>query len=93
MTGRTPVAAGHARAAGAPLSGRHATTRTPAQHRRRNFGKVFDRTFADKADHIETTAGTGRQHFGPDKSFRSSLDRSARRAAWRMIRREENVDE
>ncbi|WP_405696254.1 type I restriction endonuclease subunit R [Streptomyces sp. NBC_01185] len=59
-----------------------------------NFGKVFDRAFADNmADHIEATAGIGRQYFGPDKSFRSSLDRSARRAAWRMIRREENVDE
>ncbi|MFC8592401.1 type I restriction endonuclease subunit R [Streptomyces atroolivaceus] len=59
-----------------------------------NFGKVFDRAFADNmADHIETTAGIGRQYFGPDKSFRSNLDRSARRAAWRMIRREENVDE
>lgn len=59
-----------------------------------NFGKVWDRAFADNmADHIETTAGIGRQYFGPDKSFRSNLDRSARRAAWRMIRREENVDE
>ncbi|MET7499906.1 type I restriction endonuclease subunit R [Streptomyces microflavus] len=59
-----------------------------------NFGKVFDKVFADKmADHIETTAGMGRQYFGPDKSFRSNLDRSARRAAWRMIRRDEGVDE
>ncbi|WP_329029926.1 type I restriction endonuclease subunit R [Streptomyces sp. NBC_01423] len=59
-----------------------------------NFGKVFDRAFADNmADHIETTAGIGRQYFGPDKNFRSSLDRSARRAAWRMIRRDEGVDE
>ncbi|MBO0914207.1 type I restriction endonuclease subunit R [Streptomyces laculatispora] len=59
-----------------------------------NFGKVFDRVFADKmADHIDTIAGMGRQYFGPDKAFKSSLDRSARRAAWRMIRREENVDE
>ncbi|MEV8564922.1 type I restriction endonuclease [Streptomyces sp. NPDC051322] len=59
-----------------------------------NFGKVWDRAFADNmADHIETTAGIGRQYFGPDKSFRSNLDRSARRAAWRMIRREEDVDE
>ncbi|MFF7337585.1 type I restriction endonuclease subunit R [Streptomyces sp. NPDC008163] len=58
-----------------------------------NFGKVFDRAFADNmADHIENTAGIGRQYFGPDKSFRSSLDRSARRAAWRMIRRDEGVD-
>ncbi|WP_462023629.1 hypothetical protein, partial [Kitasatospora cinereorecta] len=31
-----------------------------------NFGKVFDRAFADNmADHIETTAGIGRQYFGP----------------------------
>ncbi|MEU9950597.1 type I restriction endonuclease [Streptomyces sp. NPDC047939] len=30
-----------------------------------NFGKVFDRAFADNmADHIETTAGIGRQYFG-----------------------------
>ncbi|MCX4768519.1 hypothetical protein [Streptomyces sp. NBC_01285] len=59
-----------------------------------NFGKVFDRVFADKtADHIDTIAGMGRQYFGPDKAFKSSLDRSARRAAWRMIRREEIVDE
>ncbi|MFD4019290.1 type I restriction endonuclease subunit R [Streptomyces sindenensis] len=58
-----------------------------------NFGKVFDKVFADKmADHIESTAGMGRQYFGPDKSFRSNLDRSARRAAWRMIRRDEGVD-
>ncbi|OSC75335.1 restriction endonuclease subunit R [Streptomyces sp. BF-3] len=59
-----------------------------------NFGKVFDKVFADKmADHIESTAGMGRQYFGPDKTFRSNLDRSARRAAWRMIRRDEGVDE
>lgn len=59
-----------------------------------NFGKVFDKVFADKmADHIDTIAGMGRQYFGPDKGFKSSLDRSARRAAWRMIRREEGVDE
>lgn len=59
-----------------------------------NFGKVFDKVFADKmADHIESTAGMGRQYFGPDKSFRSNLDRSARRAAWRMIRRDEGVDD
>ncbi|MEU9760464.1 type I restriction endonuclease [Streptomyces sp. NPDC047987] len=59
-----------------------------------NFGKVFDKVFADKmADHIDTIAGMGRQYFGPDKGFKSSLDRSMRRAAWRMIRREEGVDE
>ncbi|MEU6862800.1 DEAD/DEAH box helicase family protein [Streptomyces sp. NPDC046876] len=59
-----------------------------------NFGKVFDKVFADKmADHIESMAGLGRQYFGADRNFKSSLDRSARRAAWRMIRREEGVDD
>lgn len=59
-----------------------------------NFGVVFDDVFEDKmADHIDTVAGLGRQYFGPDKNFRSSLNRSARRAAWRMIRREEGVDD
>ncbi|MFI6358232.1 type I restriction endonuclease subunit R [Streptomyces sp. NPDC050743] len=59
-----------------------------------NFGIVFDRVFEDKmADHIDTIAGLGRQYFGPDKSFKSSLNRSARRAAWRMIRREEGIDD
>lgn len=42
-----------------------------------NFGLVFDNVFADKmADHIDTIAGMGRQYFGPDKGFKSSLDRS-----------------
>ncbi|WP_330460754.1 type I restriction endonuclease [Streptomyces sp. NBC_00820] len=59
-----------------------------------NFGLVFDNVFADKmADHIDTIAGLGRQYFGPDKGFKSSLDRSARKAAWRMIRREEGLDD
>jgi type I restriction enzyme, R subunit len=59
-----------------------------------NFGKVFDKVFADKmADHIDTIAGLGRQYFGSDRNFKSNLDRSARRAAWRMIRQEEDVDE
>ncbi|MGI5276948.1 type I restriction endonuclease subunit R [Streptomyces rochei] len=59
-----------------------------------NFGKVFDKVFADKmADHIDSIAGLGRQYFGSDRNFKSSLDRSARRAAWRMIRREEGVED
>jgi type I restriction enzyme, R subunit len=59
-----------------------------------NFGLVFDNVFADKmADHIDTIAGLGRQYFGPDKGFKSSLDRSARKAAWRMIRREAGLDD
>ncbi|MCF3125032.1 type I restriction endonuclease subunit R, partial [Streptomyces arenae] len=51
-----------------------------------NFGLVFDDVFEDKmADHIDTIAGLGRQYFGPDKGFKSTLDRSARTAAWRII--------
>jgi type I restriction enzyme R subunit len=59
-----------------------------------NFGLVFDPVFADKmADHFDSVADMGRQYFGPDKGFKSSLDRSARKAAWRMIRREEGLDD
>ncbi|GAQ58110.1 type I restriction endonuclease subunit R [Streptomyces acidiscabies] len=59
-----------------------------------NFGKVFDKVFADKmADHIDSIAGMGRQYFGADRGFKSNLDRSARRAAWRMLRREAGVDD
>ncbi|MFC5911302.1 type I restriction endonuclease subunit R [Streptacidiphilus monticola] len=59
-----------------------------------NFGKVFDRVFADKVeDYVGIVTDLGKRYFAPDKGFRSSLDRSARRAAWRMIRREEGVDD
>ncbi|MEU6443377.1 type I restriction endonuclease [Streptomyces sp. NPDC047046] len=59
-----------------------------------NFGKVFDKVFEDKmTDHIDSVAGLGRQYFGPDQGFKSSLDRSARRAAWRMIREEAGLDD
>ncbi|MFC4562848.1 type I restriction endonuclease subunit R [Nocardiopsis mangrovi] len=57
-----------------------------------NFGVVFDDVFEDKmADHIDSIADLGRQYFGADKSFRSSLNRSARSAAWRLIRDQEGV--
>ncbi|GAA2009862.1 DEAD/DEAH box helicase family protein [Nocardiopsis rhodophaea] len=63
-----------------------------ANNDQENFGVVFDEVFEDKmADHIDTIAGLGRQYFGPDKSFRSSLNRSARSAAWRLIREQEGV--
>jgi type I restriction enzyme R subunit len=59
-----------------------------------NFGLVFDNVFADRtADHIDTIAGMGLQHFGPDKGFKSSLARSAGKSAWRMIRSEEGLDD
>ncbi|MFI1518595.1 type I restriction endonuclease subunit R [Kitasatospora cineracea] len=59
-----------------------------------NFGKVFDRVFADKVeDYVGIVTDLGKRYFAPDKGFQSSLNRSARRAAWRMIRREEGVDD
>lgn len=59
-----------------------------------NFGVVFDEVFAEKmADHIDSITEMGQQYFGPDRGFRSSLDREARRAAWRMIRRDEGLED
>ncbi|ACU34917.1 type I restriction endonuclease subunit R [Actinosynnema mirum] len=59
-----------------------------------NFGHVFDDVFEDKmAEHVDTIADLGRQYFSHDDSFKLSLNRSARRAAWRMIRREEGVND
>ena len=56
------------------------------------FGHVFIPVFEDKMmDHFDTVADLGRQYFGPDPDFRSSLNRSARNAAWRMIREQEGV--
>ncbi|MET9469010.1 hypothetical protein ABZY44_30290 [Streptomyces sp. NPDC006544] len=46
----------------------------------------------ERAARSRAIAGTGRQHFGADRNF-TNLDRSARRAAWRMIRREAGYDE
>ena len=57
-----------------------------------NFGVVFDKKFEKKmAEHINTIADLGKQYFGPDKSFKSSLNKSARNAAWRLIRQQEGV--
>ncbi|WP_042398292.1 type I restriction endonuclease subunit R [Streptacidiphilus carbonis] len=59
-----------------------------------NFGKVFDQVFADKVeDHVGIVTDLGKRYFAQDKGFQASLNRSARRAAWRMIRREEGVDD
>jgi type I restriction enzyme, R subunit len=57
-----------------------------------NDEEGFDPVFEDKMmDHFDTVADLGRQYFGPDPNFRSSLNRSARNAAWRMIREQEGV--
>src|SRR5262249_42157587 len=49
------------------------------------FGHVFVPVFEDKMmEHYDTLAEFGRQYFGPERDLRSSLNRSARRAAWQM---------
>lgn len=59
-----------------------------------NFGVVFDKAFNGyMMDHVSTVDSLGRRYFGADRGFKSNLDRSARRAAWRMIRDEEGLDE
>lgn len=56
------------------------------------FGHVFVPVFEDKMmEHFDTLAEFGREYFGPERDVRSSLNRSARRAAWQMIRRQEGV--
>jgi type I restriction enzyme, R subunit len=56
------------------------------------FGLVFIPEFEDKmAEHIDTIANLGTQYFASDKSFKHALNRSARSAAWRMIRSQEGV--
>ncbi|MEE1927593.1 type I restriction endonuclease [Streptomyces sp. TRM 70351] len=68
--------------------------RAAAVNDEENFGLVFDEVFEDKmAEHIDTVADMGRQYFSHDDSFKQSLNQSARRAAWRMIRREEHIDD
>ncbi|MFF1357385.1 type I restriction endonuclease subunit R [Streptomyces sp. NPDC058297] len=58
-----------------------------------NFGVVFDKAFNGyMMDHVSTIDTLGKRYFGADRSFKSNLDRSARRAAWRMIRDEEGLD-
>jgi type I restriction enzyme R subunit len=57
-----------------------------------NFGHVFIPVFEEKMmDHFDTIAELARHYFGPDPDFRSTLNRSARRAAWRLIRRQEGI--
>jgi type I restriction enzyme R subunit len=56
------------------------------------FGLVFDPVFEEKmADHIDTTASLGEEYFRHGSDLRNSLNRSARAAAWRMIRQQEGL--
>ncbi|MFD7709723.1 type I restriction endonuclease subunit R [Streptomyces sp. NPDC059786] len=59
-----------------------------------NFAVVFDKKFNENMmDHVSTIDTLGKRYFGADRNFKSNLDRSARRAAWRMIRSEEGLDD
>lgn len=59
-----------------------------------NFGLVYDKKFEENMmDHVSTIDTLGKRYFGADREFKSNLDRSARRAAWRMIRSEEGLDD
>ncbi|MFG2683835.1 hypothetical protein [Streptomyces sp. NPDC048392] len=42
---------------------------------------------------MSTIDTLGKRCFGADRGFKSNLDRSARRSAWRMIRSEEGLDD
>ncbi|MET7969790.1 DEAD/DEAH box helicase family protein [Micromonospora sp. NPDC005305] len=57
------------------------------------FGHVFEPVFEEKMmDHFDTVADLGNRYFSnSEPDFRSSLNRSARSAAWRMIRQQEGV--
>jgi type I restriction enzyme R subunit len=58
------------------------------------FGHVFEPVFEAKMmDHVTLTAEIGRQYFGAQPDYRSSLNRSARSAAWRMIRDAAGLDD
>ena len=60
-----------------------------------NFGRVFDSVFEEKMmDHFDTVKELGNRYFSnSEPDFRSSLNRSARRAAWRLIRQQQGVDD
>ncbi|MDQ1293944.1 MAG: type restriction enzyme subunit [Actinomycetota bacterium] len=59
-----------------------------------NFGHVFEPVFEKKMmDHVDTVAELGREYFKQGGEVQTSLNRSARRAAWRMIRDAEGVND
>jgi type I restriction enzyme R subunit len=57
--------------------------RAAAVNDEEDFGLVFDAVFEDKMiEHIDTIADMGCQYFSHDDSFKQTLNRSARRAAY-----------
>ncbi|MEV4565144.1 type I restriction endonuclease [Nonomuraea sp. NPDC049419] len=60
-----------------------------------NFGHVFNDVFINKvADHVDTLRTLGDRFFdAKDTSFRNALTKTARRAAWRLIREQEGLND
>ncbi|GHH72994.1 type I restriction endonuclease subunit R [Streptosporangium violaceochromogenes] len=59
-----------------------------------NFGHVFNDVFEEKvADHVDTLRTLGDKFFDRDPAFRDALTKTARRAAWRLIREQEGLDD
>ncbi|CAL9401478.1 hypothetical protein SUDANB171_01465 [Streptomyces sp. enrichment culture] len=57
-----------------------------------NFGIVFDKAFeGHMMDHVAAVDDLGRRYYSPEGGFKSALNRTARRVAWRMIRGEEGL--
>ncbi|MBO0881009.1 MAG: type I restriction endonuclease subunit R, partial [Mycobacterium sp.] len=64
-----------------------------ANNSEEEFGRVFDPVFEEKMmDHYETITNLGKRYFSKsDPAFKETLNRQARSAAWRMIRRQQGV--
>ncbi|MGW6625397.1 type I restriction endonuclease subunit R [Nocardia sp. NPDC055002] len=59
-----------------------------------DFGVVFDKVFAQKVgQHFDTQNDLGVRYFSADQEFRKDLDRQARSAAYRLIRRRHGLPE
>lgn len=59
-----------------------------------DFGVVFDKVFAQKVgQHFDTQTDLGVRYFASDQEFRKDLDRQARSAAYRLIRRRHGLPE
>ncbi|NKY88208.1 type I restriction endonuclease subunit R [Nocardia veterana] len=71
----------------------HVQLAAVANHSEEEFGRVFDPVFEEKMmDHYETISNLGKRYFSKsDPAFKETLNRQARSAAWRMIRRQQGV--
>ncbi|QYC39085.1 Type-1 restriction enzyme R protein [Nonomuraea coxensis DSM 45129] len=59
-----------------------------------NFGHVFNKVFEEKvADHVDNLKTLGDRFFDKDPTFKVALTKTARRAAWRLIREQEGLDD